>query len=148
MIIKELNECDIPAVAELERLSFRKPWSEDSIRDSFNSASCRFYIAETDIAVGYIGVSVAADEGYILNVAVHPGYRGQGIGKALVRFLIERYKDILCFLTLEVRPSNTTAVNLYKSLGFIKVGERKNYYSDPAENALLLTNFFDKENDI
>lgn len=148
MIIKELNERDIPAVAELERLSFSKPWSEESIRDSFNSASCRFYIAETDKIVGYIGVSIAADEGYILNVAVHPDYRGQGIGKALVSCLIERYGDILSFITLEVRPSNTAAVNLYKSLGFEKVGERKNYYSNPAENALLLTKYFDKENDI
>ena len=142
MIISELKDCEIHVIAELEKASFSKPWSEESIRSSFNSNSCKFYTAKDDVIKGYIGVSIAADEGYILNVAVFPEYRGQGIGKSLVSYLIKMYKDKLRFLTLEVRPSNLAAVNLYTSLGFEKAGERPSYYSNPTENALLLTKYF------
>lgn len=148
MIIETLKESEIPLIAEIERRSFSKPWSEKSIRESFNNPCCKFYTAKEDKIVGYIGISVAADEGYILNVAVLPEYRGKGIGKSLVKFLIENYKRELSFLTLEVRPSNSAAVNLYLSLGFNKAGERKNYYSNPTENALLLTKFFNSEKEI
>jgi ribosomal-protein-alanine N-acetyltransferase len=86
-------------------------------------------------------LSIAADEGYILNVAVLPEYRRKGIGEALVRYVITGFGD-LAFVTLEVRPSNTAAVALYQKLGFERVGERKNYYRNPDENALLLTKFF------
>ncbi len=145
MIIEELKESEIPTIAEIEKKSFHKPWSEESIRSSFNSSACKFFTAKSATIVGYIGISVAADEGYILNVAVLPESRGQGIGKALVKFLIEKYRYILRFITLEVRPSNYAAVNLYSSLGFEKVGERKNYYSAPTENALLLTKYFNSD---
>lgn len=142
MKIVELKESEIPIIAEIEKVSFNKPWSEESIRNSFNSKSCKFFVAETEKIIGYIGVSIAADEGYILNVAVFPEYRGRGVGRALVTYLIDKYKYDLKFLTLEVRPSNKSAVNLYSSLGFEKAGERPSYYSNPTENALLLTKYF------
>ncbi len=142
MIIEELKENEIPVIAELEKASFSKPWSEDSIRDSFNNPSCSFFTAKDKEIIGYIGISIAADEGYILNVAVFPERRNSGVGKSLVTFLINKYKEDLRFLTLEVRPSNKPAVNLYKSLGFEKAGERPSYYSNPTENALLLTKYF------
>ena len=137
MIIRPLAENEISAVAELEKLCFSTPWSEKSIRDSFFSDNNRFFVCEADGQLaGYIGMSVSLDEGYILNVAVHPDHRGKGFGKALVRFLIDEFGDRLSFITLEVRPSNTTAVSLYEGFGFEKVGERRNYYRNPAENAL------------
>lgn len=143
MIIRPLAENEISAVAELEKLCFSTPWSEKSIRDSFFSDNNRFFVCEADGQLaGYIGMSVSLDEGYILNVAVHPDHRGKGFGKALVRFLIDEFGDRLSFITLEVRLSNTTAVSLYEGFGFEKVGERRNYYRNPAENALLLTKFF------
>lgn len=150
MIIEELKESEIPDIAELERLSFKKPWSENSINESFKSDACRFFVYKNPDIRGYIGISIAADEGYILNIAVRPEYRGQGIGKALVNFLIESYRDSLRFITLEVRPSNTEALKLYSRFGFEKAGERKNYYSNPSENALLLTKHFNslKENNV
>ena len=87
-----------------------------------------------------------ADEGYILNVAVLPRYCGQGIGKALVNTVLDYAENNnLAFVTLEVRVSNAPAISLYTSLGFEKVGERKNYYSNPTENALLLTKFYNSE---
>ena len=143
MIIRPLAENEISAVAELEKLCFSTPWSEKSIRDSFFFYNNRFFVCEADGQLaGYIGMSVSLDEGYILNVAVHPVHRGKGFGKALVRFLIDEFGDRLSFITLEVRPSNTTAVSLYEGFGFEQVGERRNYYRNPAENALLLTKFF------
>lgn len=145
MIISELKENEIPIIAEIEKASFKKPWSEESIRSSFNSKSCKFFAAEDEKIIGYIGVSIAADEGYILNVAVFPEYRGRGVGRALVTYLIDKYKDDLKFLTLEVRPSNKPAVSLYSSLGFEKAGERPSYYSNPTENALLLTKYFNSD---
>ena len=145
MTIDKLKESEIPQIAELEKLCFTSPWSEESIKSTFKNASNKFFTAIENDIIGYIGVSISADEGYILNVAVHPDFRGRGAGKALVSFVIENYKEKLSFLTLEVRPSNIVALKLYSSLGFKKVGERKNYYSNPLENALLLTKYFNSE---
>ena len=88
-------------------------------------------------------MSVIIDEGYILNVAVHPDYQGMGIGKELVKYVNDfAVENNLTFVTLEVRPSNEKAINLYTGFGFEKVGERKDYYSNPKENALLLTKYY------
>ena len=142
-MIRRLTESDIPRIAELERLCFSRPWSERSIRESFESKANSFFGYEDGgEVVGYIGLTVAGSEGYILNVAAHPEQRGRGIGKALVSHLIDMYSAELSFITLEVRPSNIAAVKLYEGFGFEKVGERPNYYSAPAENALLLTRYF------
>ena len=140
MIIREIVENDISAVAQIERECFSSPWSEDSIRESLLSKSNRFFVADVDgKTVGYMGLSVSIDEGYILNVATLPDYRRRGIAKALVGHVINIYNNQLRFLTLEVRPSNTAALKLYENFGFEKVGERKNYYRNPTENAVLLT---------
>lgn len=140
-MIRELTESDIGFVAELERICFSGSCSEQSIRDSFSCDNNYFFIAEEDNKpVGYIELSVAADEGYIYNIAVLPEYRKKGIGEALTRYVCELFCD-LSFITLEVRPSNTAAVNLYSKLGFEKVGERKNYYRKPEEDALLMTKY-------
>ncbi|MEE3333077.1 MAG: ribosomal protein S18-alanine N-acetyltransferase [Ruminococcus sp.] len=141
-MIRELKESEIPLIADIERVCFSTPWSEKSIEDSFCLDCNHFFVCESEGRIaGYIGLSIAADEGYILNVAVLPEYRRKGIGEALVRYVITGFGD-LAFVTLEVRPSNTAAVALYQKLGFERVGERKNYYRNPDENALLLTKFF------
>ncbi|MBQ1437954.1 MAG: ribosomal protein S18-alanine N-acetyltransferase [Ruminococcus sp.] len=90
-----------------------------------------------------IGMSVVIDEGYIFNVAVNADFRRKGVGTALINELVTYgKKNNLCFITLEVRESNQAAISLYSDFGFIRVGERKNYYSDPAENAILMTKYF------
>ncbi len=143
MIIKKATPEDAPDIAELEQLCFSSPWSLKSISDTLGVACNSMFLAvENGEKVGYIGLTVAADEGYILNVAVNPGFRRRGIGRALVAHVIDEFSPKLSFLTLEVRPSNTAAVELYSSLGFERVGERKNYYRNPTENALLLTKYF------
>lgn len=144
MIIREMTSEDIKSVAEIEKLSFTHPWSEENLRDSFNSVCNHFYISQKENkVVGYIGFTVAADEGYILNVAVHPDFQGQGIGKALVEKTVNyAVENSLAFVTLEVRESNSKAIRLYGRLDFENVGKRKGYYSNPKEDAILMTRYF------
>lgn len=144
MNIRKMTLKDISEVAEIERLCFSHPWSEESIKDSFDNPCNHFYISEKENKItGYIGLSVIIDEGYILNVAVHPDYQGMGIGKELVKYVNDfAVENNLTFVTLEVRPSNEKAINLYTGFGFKKVGERKDYYSNPKENAFLLTKYY------
>ena len=95
---------------------------------------------DTDKVIGYAGLLVVADEGYINNVAVFPEYRRQGVAAKLLA-VFENFArgNHLAFLTLEVRPSNAAAIALYESFGFRQAGRRKNYYDLPKEDALILT---------
>lgn len=96
-----------------------------------------FLVAEIDgKAVGYMGLQIFSGEGYVTNVAVLPQYRKQGIAKALIT---EQMKNHMDFITLEVRESNIPAVNLYTKMGFKNVGVRPNFYSNPTENAIIMT---------
>lgn len=143
MIIKEMTAEHIKAAAEIEKQCFVHPWSEQSLESEMQGENSIFLMAfEGEEPVGYVGVSVIVDEGYMGNLAVLEKYRRQGVGRALMTKLINRSKEQkLAFITLEVRPSNIPAVKLYESLGFIEAGRRKNYYKDPNEDALLLTKF-------
>ena len=147
MKLVKMTENHIPQMAELEKICFSMPWSEDMIRSELENPSC-LYLAATDgdILVGYIGVQTVLDEGYINNVAVRPEYRRRGIASALISLLIEQGREIgLAFLTLEVRASNEAAIAVYEKLGFTPVGRRKNYYEKPREDAILMTIFFKKD---
>ena len=141
------NDKDIPAIAELEKMCFSAPWSEKAILDTMSGENAIFLVAKEDDAVcGYIGSYFVLDEGYITNVAVNPEFRRRGIGKALVRELIEKGKEKnLSFWTLEVRESNFGAIALYASLGFENVGKRPKFYSNPVESADLMTCYIGKE---
>lgn len=144
MKIDRMTENQLDAVAQLEQQCFSHPWSLKSLEEELNNETSLFFTAtENDAVVGYIGMSVVVDEGYIFNIAVDKEYRKKGIGSALVETLVTyAKKNNLCFLTLEVRESNENARSLYEKFGFIKVGERKNYYSAPIENAVLMTRYF------
>ena len=134
----------VDAVLEIENECFAHPWSRQSIESELENKNSVFYTAlEGDEVAGYIGMSTVLDEGYIFNVAVSAKHRKKGIGSALIQELVTYgKKNNFCFLTLEVRESNENAISLYSKFGFIKVGERKNYYSDPVENAVLMTKYF------
>lgn len=144
MKIDRMTENQLESVADLEQQCFSHPWSLKSLEEELNNETSLFFTAvENDAVVGYIGMSVVVDEGYIFNVAVDKDFRKKGIGSALVETLVTyAKKNNLCFLTLEVRESNENARSLYEKFGFIKVGERKNYYSSPTENAVLMTRYF------
>ena len=134
----------LDGVCRIENACFSHPWSRQSIENELQNENSLFFAAtENGEVIGYIGMNFVIDEGYIYNVAVDERYRGRGVGSALIRTLVTHcQKENFAFLTLEVRESNTAARSLYSHFGFIKVGERKNYYSDPTENAVLMTLYF------
>lgn len=128
-------------LARLEALCFSRPWSETALSEEIENDSACFLVAvEDDAVLGYCGMHCACGECYIDNVAVFPEYRGRGIAAALLTALTEHAKA--CggeFISLEVRPSNAAAVQLYEKLGFCTVGRRRNFYADPVEDALIMT---------
>lgn len=144
MKIEQMTAEHLDGVEALEKSCFSHPWSRQSLMSELENAQSLFYAAVEDgQVVGYIGMSFVLDEGYIYNVAVDEKYRKKGIGSALICTLVTHCKkEGFAFLTLEVRESNTAARSLYQHFGFIKVGERKNYYSAPTENAVLMTLYF------
>ena len=132
-------------VAELERICFSAPWSRNMLAEELNNALSALLVALDDSGrvVGYAGVQVILDEGYITNVAVRPECRRQGIaGKLLDVFLNFAEGNRLAFLTLEVRASNEAAIILYGRHGFRGVGRRRNYYEHPREDAIIMTREF------
>ncbi len=132
-------------VAELERICFSTPWSRNMLAEELDNLLSAFLVALDDrgSVVGYAGLQVVLDEGYITNVAVRPECRRQGIaGKLLQVFLDFAQANQLAFLTLEVRASNYDAIALYGSRGFRSMGRRKNYYEHPREDALIMTKEF------
>ena len=132
-------------VAELERICFSTPWSRNMLAEELDNALSAFLVAldESGKVVGYAGLQVVLDEGYITNVAVRPECRRQGIaGKLLQVFLDFAQGNHLAFLPLEVRASNYDAIALYGSRGFRSVGRRKNYYEHPKEDAIIMTKEF------
>ena len=114
-----------------------------ALAEELENQCAAFLVAQdgdTGKVVGYAGLLVVADEGYITNVAVFPEYRRRGVAAQLLS-VFENFArgNHLAFLTLEVRPSNTAAIALYESFGFRQAGRRKNYYDLPKEDALILT---------
>ena len=136
----------------LERICFSRPWSRKMLGEELENDCAAFLVAEepeTCRVLGYAGVLVMADEGYITNVAVFPEYRRQGIAAQIIKVFCDfAAGNHLSFLTLEVRPTNTAAIELYRSFGFEEVGRRKNYYDLPKEDALILTRYFVYEEDL
>lgn len=140
MIIRQMTREDVPAIAELEKICFSDPWSESSIASELNNPLSEWLVAEVDGAVaGYVGSQSVLDAADMMNLAVSPAFRRQGIGEALVSALIERLlqRNVIALL-LEVRVSNSPAVALYQKMGFVQVGRRRNYYHNPKEDAFIL----------
>lgn len=131
----------MPKLAELERLCFSEPWSEDGLRAELGNETAQFLVAERDGRVaGYAGMHGMCGEGYIANIAVFPDFRGRGVGRALLRGLVAcARKQQYEFITLEVRAANRPAISLYESEGFRVVGVRKGFYSHPKEDGLIMT---------
>ena len=140
MRITLMESAHVSQVAQLEKLCFSAPWSENSISSELtNPLSCWLVALDGDRVAGYVGSQTVLDESDMMNIAVDPQYRRQGIAQALVEELVKclARKGSRC-LTLEVRTSNAGAIALYEKLGFVQVGLRKNYYRNPREDAMIL----------
>lgn len=139
-MIVRMNESHVPQIAALEQICFSAPWSEASVRyECSNPLSDWLVAVEDERVVGYVGSQSVPPEADVMNIAVAPEYRRQGIGSALIKALTELlHTKGIESLFLEVRASNDPAINLYQGFGFVQVGRRKKYYVNPTEDALIL----------
>ena len=140
--IVPMREEHLSALTELEKLCFSQPWSREGLAAELENPSARFYVALSPKGetAGYVGMHLVLDEGYLANLAVFPRFRGQGAARTLLAALQGLgEKEPLAFISLEVRESNLPAIRLYEKMGFQRVGLRKNFYTLPDENALIMT---------
>ena len=142
LLIEPMDEADVDAVATIEKASFSDPWPSESFHTELESNQLAFYLVARikpgDKAVAYIGAWKVLDEVHITTLAVVEKYRCCGIGSRLLEALvISTVNRGARYLTLEVRPSNLSAIKFYEKHGFETLGRRKRYYVD--EDALIMT---------
>ena len=138
--IKNMESIHVAPVAALEKLCFSEPWSENSVAGELSNPLSLWLVAvDGEHLAGYVGSQSVLGESDMMNIAVDPNYRRQGVAAALIEALVASLKvnGNHC-LTLEVRASNVPAIALYEKLGFAQVGRRPNYYRIPKEGALIL----------
>lgn len=140
MNLRYMRKEDLEQVYAIEQVLFSKPWSKQDFLDALSKKENLYLVAEDQGQIlGYCGVWGVAGEGQITNVAVKKEYQGNGIASALFSYMLkEGESKELHVYTLEVRTSNFTAIHLYKKMGFLSVGMRKNFYELPTEDAVIM----------
>ncbi len=147
ILFRPMRKGDIEAVAMIEKLCFRSPWTQGMLRGELRNKAAHYHVLEYENEViAYAGMWVVFDEAHITNVAVLPAYRRRG----LANIIMLRSMQSAAFLgaksmTLEVRTSNIGAQTLYEKLDFDHAGLRKGYYTDTGEDAILMWNYSIKD---
>ena len=142
MTVRRATIEDAKEIFAIEMECFSVPWSLDSIETELLNEDKKLYYVVEDAngVVGYAGAWLVYDEGQITNIAIRPSVRRQGYGAKLTSALIEEcFKRGMHEIFLEVRISNLSALSLYRKLGFTVKGMRKNYYSEPKEDAYIMS---------
>ncbi len=141
MEIVPFDETHIKGIFELENECFSAPWSEESVKAELDNENAHFLVAQAgNKVIGYMGVHEIVGEAYVANIAVNNAYRRRGVASALMQRAEKDAKERNCeFISLEVRKSNFSAISLYEKRGYKIMGERKNFYSNPTENAIIMT---------
>lgn len=139
-----MREDDLASVMEIEHLSFPYPWRRSTFIGELDNYpfSIPFVIIHcpNERLMGYIILWFMQKEVQISNFALHPDFRGKGVGEAVLRDILDKImKEGATEIFLEVRPSNHVAQSLYEKLGFQILGKRKNYYQSPVEDALIMS---------
>lgn len=144
-VIVPMDRSHISQIAALERACFSQPWSENALTEELYNPQASFIVAEDGEGgvLGYAGLQVVLDGGYIANVAVEYAARRHGVADAMLDVFCRFGQEHLSFLTLEVRQSNAAAIALYHKHGFREAGRRKNFYTHPKEDAVIMTLEFD-----
>lgn len=140
MNIVEMTADHVIQIAQLERTCFSDPWSQNSIASELENPLSYWLVAMAgNVVAGYVGSQTVLGESDMMNLAVRPEFRRNGVARELVQALVEGLKKrgSHC-LTLEVRVSNGPARKLYETLGFVQIGRRPNYYQHPREDGLIL----------
>ena len=147
LTIAEMAREHLESIAELEAICFSQPWSYKSLEEELDNDTAYFFVALVGERVaGYIGVFVVCESCFVSNIVVHPDFRRQGIGTALLK-MAALTADAMSteFISLEVRKSNDAAIALYEKMGFEEMGLRKNFYRNPTEDALIMTKIFSRK---
>lgn len=141
LVIRNTIEADLEAIASLECQTFSDAWTVKSIQDTFQQSQAFMVTAELDGKVaGYCIVYFVLDEGEIARIAVDNSYRRQGVGRRVLEQVEKMCQEKgIIRLMLDVREGNDSARQFYQSLGFEEDGIRKNFYSLPEENAILMS---------
>jgi ribosomal-protein-alanine N-acetyltransferase len=141
VFFRPMELTDITRVEEVEKLSFPTPWPRQAFYNElmFNRFA-RYTVVTVDGEVaGYCGFWLILDEAHITNIAIHPDFRGRGLGEATLRHVMDLARSLgASKMTLEVRVSNHAAQSLYEKLGFVPTGIRKGYYTDNQEDAIIM----------
>ena len=139
-MIRPMEERDLPAVAELEKLCFSENWSYSILESGIHSPYDVYYVFDQDEKVlGYCNLRVLAGEGEVQRIAVHPDCRRLGIGRKMMDAMVEyAIREGVYAISLEVREGNLAARNLYESYGFAGEAVRKAYYHNPTEDAVIM----------
>ena len=145
MILREMTVDDLDEVMALEEELFPVPWTREGFFTFLIRKDTLFLaVEEKGRILGYAGCLIVLDEADILNIAVARGRQREGIGGFILQSLLRLLgMQGIRYVHLEVRESNRTARRLYKRNGFAEDGLRKDYYTDPTENAVLMTKIMD-----
>ncbi len=138
--VEPMTTAHVPRIAELERLCFPDPWTEGMIAAELDNPLSLWLVGLSGgVVAGYAGAQSVLDEADVMNLAVAPEHRREGLASMLLRELEKRlFARGVRRLFLEVRPTNESALALYRREGFNEAGRRKNYYLHPKEDALIL----------
>ena len=149
--VRRMTKSDIDSVIELEKKAYGDHhWSKESFYNEISNELAKYFCAfdKDGNLLAYAGCWQILEEAHITNIAVSPDYRRKHIGEALLKTIIDScYKNMVKFITLEVRVSNTAAIGLYEKYGFKSLGTRIGYYQDNNEDALIMWTeniFYDK----
>ena len=130
---------DVDSIMKIESAGIAHPWTRDSIEaliNDENKTALKAYVDDGSV-IAYVGASYVLDEAEIGNICVLPGYRGRGVGKALLNALMDELKSRgVTVVFLEVESDNSNAVALYEKGGFVQYNTRKNYYGEGSDAML------------
>ena len=146
LTVEAMSLADIAEVHEIERLSFSTPWPAYAFEQELTgNRLARYVVARAPLGgrervIGFAGIWLMVDEAHVTTFGVHPEWRRRGVGRRLLLSLLELALEIgAARMTLEVRVSNLAAQSLYAGFGFAAAGERRGYYTDDGEDALVMT---------
>lgn len=146
IFIRKMESKDLDLVKSIDKLAFPNPWPENAFNYELDqNPNARLWVVEAQedlekFVIGFTVIWVIIDEAHIGTIAIHPDYQNYGIGKKFLSFICLKLLDEnIQKIFLEVRKSNHSAISLYEKFGFVIDGERKRYYRDNGESALLMS---------
>lgn len=146
--IRRMTDADVDAVIEIERRAYPYPWTAGIFRDCLRVGYNAWVCVQDEQVRGYALMSSGGGEAHLLNICIDPNWQSRGLGRVMLEHVLRQAgREGADQIFLEVRPSNTAAINLYEDMGFIEVGRRKGYYPDEQgrEDALILARYIPQD---